>query len=793
MKNPPADHLAPAAGKAPAGDVACAPQGDGHRGSCAHDTHAPHTHEHHSHDACGHKHDHSHEAEHGHAASGVADAAAPVAGASSWRVEGMDCGSCALTIRTALERMPGLADIRISVTNETLAVVLDESRTTRQAVESQLGKLGYKATRIGEGSDSRITASDAPRPWWRQPKGAIAIVAGVLVVLAYVAGEIAPAYHGWLFAAASLIAVAPVARQAFLAAAAGAVFTIQMLLTVAVAGALWIGASEEAAVVVFLFCVGEVLEGVAASSARAGIKALAKLVPQTALLDEDGRITEIPASALRIGQHVLVRPGDRVPADGKVVEGTSSVDESPITGESMPRTKQPGADVFAGSINHDAALKLRVERSAKDNMIARIVTLVEDAQEAKAPTERFIDRFSRVYMPIIVGLAIIVAVAPPLAFGGNFDTWLYRGLALLLIGCPCALVISVPAAIASSLSAGARRGLLIKGGAVMENLAAVRAIVFDKTGTLTRGEPAVVDIRTYAGAEQDLLALAAAVERRSSHPLALAIVALAQARGAPSIGADNVAAIAGKGMTGEVDGTPVFVGAPIHAAERAAMAPAITAEIAGLEDEGKTVVVITRGRDVAGLVALRDQPRADAQAGIAALKAMGVSPVMFTGDNERTGVAIGRLLGLEARARMLPSDKAEAVRAMAASSVVAMVGDGINDAPALASAQVGIAMGSGTDVALETADAALLHDRVGDVAALIGLARATMANIRQNIAIALGLKLVFLVTTIVGLTGLWLAILADTGGTVLVTLNALRLLGYFRGEAKPQTRQTTAA
>ncbi|WP_342359293.1 heavy metal translocating P-type ATPase [Terrarubrum flagellatum] len=708
---------------------------------------------------------------------------AAAGGSTLWKVTGMDCGSCATTIRTALERMPGVSDIRISITNETVALLLDDKKTSGADIEKQISRLGYTPSLIdAQAKNAGAIAHEAPRAWWRQPKGQLAIASGALVALAYGASLVIPAWSYALFIAATIIAAAPIARRAISAAFARAPFTIQMLLTIAVIGALAIGAAEEAAVVVFLFCVGEVLEGVAANQAREGIRSLAALVPQSAFVEQNGRVVEVAAASLAVGQMVLVRPGDRAPADGKVVEGHSSMDESPITGESAPRTKGPGADVFAGSINHEAALKLRVERAAKDNMISRIVALVEEAQESKAPTERFIDRFSRIYMPFIVGLSALVAIIPPLAMGASWSEWVYRGLTLLLIGCPCALVISVPAAIASSLSTAARHGLLIKGGAIVESLARTEIVAFDKTGTLTEGRPVVTEAVAFVGSEADLLARAAAIEGRSSHPLAEAITKHAAKLNIPSLPAAAVKAIPGKGMEGEVGAETIFIGAPRHAAERVALASDVGSEIARLENEGKTVVVVAKGAAVAGLIALRDEPRRDAAAAIAELKAMGVDAVMLTGDNAQTGAAIGRALGISAKAEMLPADKADAIKALAASKRVAMIGDGINDAPALASAHVGVAMGSGTGVALETADAALLKNRVADVPALIKLSRATMANIRENITIALALKALFVVTTITGTTGLWMAVIADTGGTVLVTLNALRLLGWFRSQ-----------
>ena len=715
-----------------------------------------------------------------------------------WKVTGMDCASCSIKVVRAVERLPGVSEVRVALMAERLSLRLDGTGATAGEVEGVVRQLGYgiAAQDVAPADDghhghdhdhdhsghshSHDDPADRGKSWYQTGKGRLVLLTGALLALAWAVELLTPSRVGYYaFVAACLIGVAPVARRAWAALRMGQPFTIESLMTIAATGALLIGAAEEAALVVFLFAVGEVLEGVAATRARDGIRALADLVPKTALLEEGGVTREIPAENLRIGQVVLVRPGDRIPADGQVVEGVSGVDESPVTGESMPQTRGPGDAVFAGAINTEAALRIEVTRAPADNTIARIIRLVEEAEEARAPTERFIDRFSRWYMPAIVALAALVVLVPPLAFGGDWDIWIYRGLALLLIGCPCALVISVPASIASALSAGARRGLLMKGGAVIEAAAALRHVAFDKTGTLTHGRPVITDLVPAEGvSEAMLLELAAGVEQGSSHPLAQAILSRAADAGIAAPHAREARALAGRGAEAVVGEARAWVASPRHAAENGGLAQGHPARAEALEAEGKTVVVVWREGAPHGLIALRDEPRGDAADAMAQLRSMGLVPVMLTGDNPRTAEAIAGGLGMEFRAQMLPEDKLAAIRALGDQGGVMMIGDGINDAPALKQAGVGVAMGSGTDVALETADAAILRDRVSDVAGLIRLARATMGNIRQNVAIALGLKAVFLVTSILGITGLWIAILADTGATVLVTLNALRLLRF---------------
>ncbi|WP_183264762.1 heavy metal translocating P-type ATPase [Aminobacter niigataensis] len=617
-------------------------------------------------------------------------------------------------------------------------------------------------------------------PWWKTQKARLTIMCGLALVAAFLLGKAFPRIESWVFIAAMAVGLIPIARRAVMAGLNGSPFTIETLMTVAAVGAVFINAAEEAAAVVFLFLVGELLEGVAAGRARASIKALANLVPKTALLEVGGRTSEVPADSLAVGSTILIRPGDRVPADGIILSGQSSIDESPMTGESVPKPKKPEDQVFAGTINQDAPIRVKVTAAAADNTISRIIQLVEQAQESKAPTERFIDRFSTYYTPAVMVVAALIAIIPPLAFGGIWSEWIYKGLAILLIGCPCALVISTPAAIAASLSAGARRGLLMKGGAVLETLGKITKVAFDKTGTLTEGKPKVTDIIAVAKTADETLTLAADLELGSSHPLAMAILAEARTRGIEPTSATNARAIGGEGVVGTVGGVEIFLGSPQAVEKRAPLTAELRDRIVGLNDQGKTVSVLLAGNQVAGFIAMRDEPRDDAREGIAALKKLGITAVMLTGDNQRTAAAIAAGLGgLEPRAELLPEDKQRIVGELQKSGeIVGKVGDGINDAPALAAADVGIAMGGGTDVALETADAAVLHGRVKDVANMVALSRATMANIMQNITISLGLKAVFLVTTIIGITGLWPAILADTGATVIVTANAMRLLGW---------------
>ncbi|WP_119392924.1 heavy metal translocating P-type ATPase [Taklimakanibacter lacteus] len=694
-----------------------------------------------------------------------------------FKITGMDCASCARKIETAVGRIEGASAVSVGLASETLSVRLagpERADEIRAAVKSLGYGIGADAA-TGRAQHDHDHAKPIEGAWWQSAKGRLVLLTGGLIAAAYLTMLIAPTVSVCVFLAACVVGAIPVVRRAIAAARLGSLFIIEMLMAIAVIGAVIINATEEAALVVFLFAAGELLEGIAAGRARSGIRALADIAPKTAMVESEGGPVETPISAIAIGQVIVVRPGDRVAADATILSGTSALDESALTGESVPRVKQPGDLVLAGSINTEAMLRCRVEKAAEDTLIARVVKLVEEAADAKAPTERFIDTFSRYYMPAICALALAVALVPPLAFAGDWSTWIYRALALLLIGCPCALVISTPAAIASALAAGARRGLLVKGGGVLEAIGKVKAIAFDKTGTLTEGKPKVTDIVALADVtEADLLRIAAAAEAASSHPLAVAVVAHARASKIVFTPASHSQVLPGKGLSARVDGRIVTIGAPARLGVTSAD---VLERARALEAEGKSVSALQSQGKVLGLIALRDEPRADAVQGVKEVLGLGIRPVMLTGDNRANAEAVGRALGMEVNAELLPEDKLAFIRKLAqGEGGVAKVGDGINDAPALAAATVGIAMGSGADVALEAADAAVLNNRVSDVAALIRLSRRTLRVIGENVTIALGLKAVFLVTTLLGMTGLWIAILADTGATVLVTANALRLL-----------------
>ena len=678
----------------------------------------------------------------------------------SWVVNGMDCAACARKVENAVKQVEGVNHVQVLFATEKLLVSADSDISS--LVEAAVSRAGYSLR--SESAPAEKTSA------LRENMPLITLI--VLMAISWTLAQFNHPLGNLAFIATTLVGLFPIARQALRLMKSGSWFAIETLMSVAAIGALFIGATAEAAMVLLLFLVGERLEGWAASRARKGVSALMALKPETATQVVNNARKTVAISALRPGDIIEVAAGGRLPADGALISAIASFDESALTGESIPVERAAGEKVPAGATSVDRLVQLTVLSEPGDSAIDRILKLIEEAEERRAPVERFIDRFSRIYTPVIMLVALLVTLLPPLLFGAPWSEWIYKGLTLLLIGCPCALVISTPAAITSGLAAAARQGALIKGGAALEQLSQVQHVAFDKTGTLTVGKPQVTGIYPQAIDEEALLTLAAAVEQGSTHPLAQAIVREAQSRGLilPPVSAQR--ALIGSGIEADVDGKKVL----IVAADKFPTA-GLGPQVQTLEQAGQTVVFVVQDGEVKGILALQDTLREDAKAAVAALHQLGVQGVILTGDNPRAAAAIAGELGLEFKAGLLPADKVRAVTELNGQAPLAMVGDGINDAPAMKAATMGIAMGSGTDVALETADAALTHNRLTGLAQTIALARATRANIRQNIAIALGLKGIFLVTTLLGITGLWLAVLADTGATVLVTANALRLLG----------------
>ncbi|MFB9939924.1 zinc/cadmium/mercury/lead-transporting ATPase [Shewanella indica] len=724
------------------------------------------------HSACCHDHHESHQAD---SATEINTVRLAQGEQHQWQILGMDCASCARKVETAVSRVSGVCSARVVFATEKLLVELTPG-VSPQGIVDAVSAAGFKLkqqTQAGKEGPKPGSASRLGKYW--QPKYWQPLSLALLMLLAALApASISPG----LFTLATVWGLLPIARKAWALIRSGTPFAIETLMTVAAIGALLLGETAEAAMVLLLFMLGEQLESFAAGRARAGVSALMALVPDKALRLQDGQRQEVAASELRPGDIIEVAPGARLPADAELLDASAAFDESALTGESIPVERIKGERVAAGCLAADRLVKMQVVSEPGSNAIDRILHLIEEAEGQRAPIERFIDKFSRWYTPAIMLLAVMTVLLPPLLYAEPWEQWIYRGLTLLLIGCPCALVISTPAAVTSALAAATRQGALIKGGAALEALAHVDTVAFDKTGTLTEGKPEVTLVESLT--EQDAtkwLRVAAAIELGSHHPLALAIVNHAKERRLELPDAEAIRALPGMGVEGRVDSQNWRLLAPSRLPN---LAPELLQRVTELEQQGQTLVVLCDAeleppRPVA-IFALRDQLRVEAAEAIAKLRRLGIDSIMLTGDNPRTAKAIAEELAIDWRAGLLPEDKVSEVAALAKHRNVAMTGDGINDAPAMKRASIGIAMGGGTDAALETADAALTHNQLGGVAAMIHLARETLSNIRQNIALALGLKAIFLVTSLLGITGLWLAVMADTGATVLVTANALRLL-----------------
>jgi Cd2+/Zn2+-exporting ATPase len=677
----------------------------------------------------------------------------------------MDCSEEVVILERRLKPLTGLEAVSADLFGQRLHVKYDAAKLTTAAMVDAVGQTGMRMWLEHE----EPTVAGADIEWrWRLMLACAAATAMGLALSTSGRADIAP----FVFTLAAVAGAVFPARRA-LAAIRSRTLDINSLMVIAVAGALVLGEWFEAASVVLLFAIAQWLEVRTMERARQAIRALIELSPREALIRRNGVEQRLPVESIRRGDEMLVRPGEKIPLDGVVVAGHGDVNEAPLTGESLPVDKAPESEVYAGTINGRGALDVRVTRLVGDTRLARVIHLVETAQASRAPVQAFVDRFARLYTPAVLVLAGVIAVVP-LIGGGDPGTWVYRALVLLVISCPCALVISTPVSLVSALSAAARNGVLIKGGVFLERLAAVRVAAFDKTGTLTTGHPVVVDV-IPAGphTSEELLRLAAAVESRSEHPVGRAILTAASHRHAGIPAVTRFRALPGLGAEGEVEGMQVVVGNErLLASQSVALDP-----VAG-DEKDSTVYVAVDGA-FAGSIRLRDRARETAREAIGLLREQGVTRVaMLTGDVTRVAAQIGREVGVdEVRGELLPEQKHSAVRELAGSGPVMMVGDGINDAPALAAAHVGVAMGAaGSDAALETADVALMSDELLRLPYALRLARATMWNVRVNMTISLALKAAFLAMAVTGSATLWMAVLADTGASVIVVGNALRLL-----------------
>ena len=691
-----------------------------------------------------------------------------------FHIEGMDCSDCAFVVEHGLARAAGVLNASVNYVSETLHIEYDAQQISRREIVSRVDRLGYHVPANGM------------RRWYEEYRELIlSLMAGILLAT----GWLGERFFGFptplsvaLYLAAYLAGGLDVAHHA-LQSLRERHFDTDLLMVVAALGAAVLGDFAEGALLLFLFSLGHALEERALDRARGAIRALSRLAPKTALVRQDGAEVEIPIEQVPLAAVVVVKPGVRIPVDGEVLAGQSAVDQSPVTGESVPVDKSKGDKLYAGSVNGEGALEVRVTRLAKDSTLARVTQMVEQAQGQKSPTQQLTERFTGWFVPAVLIGDVLLIIVPPL-FGVPFAESFLRAMTLLVAASPCALALGTPATILAGVAQAARHGVLVKGGAHLENLGRLRALAFDKTGTITRGKPELTDTIPFAPHTGDeLLALAAAVESRSAHPLAQAVVREARARGLTLPDVGETTALTGRGIKAQIENLTVWVGnSKLFFEAGIALSAETQAQVIDLEEQGKTVMVVSAGREPAGIIAVADVVRSEAKSALTALRMLGIERhIMLTGDNERVAGHVARQAGLsEYRANLMPEDKVGAIRALVQQhGAVAMVGDGVNDAPALASSTVGIAMGgAGTDVALETSDVALMADDLAKLPFAVGLGRATRAIIMQNLAIAFGVIALLILSSIAGLAGIGVAIIFHEGSTLLGVVNALRLLTY---------------
>lgn len=695
-------------------------------------------------------------------------------------IEGMTCTDCASRLQSGVARLDGVNAVTVNFVAARMDLEYRDDLVSDDAIASRVAEMGYRVSEgEGGGDDTGTLRSFLLEPALRPTLAGVGLtLMGIIALIASAPGLVSTAF----FASAALIAGVPIARSGFNGLRINRQLDINVLMTIAVIGAAILGEWLEAATVVVLFSIGESLEGFAMGRARRSIRGLMSLTPDEATVRRDGLETTMAVSEIVPGDLVIVRPGGRLPVDGVIRNGNSMLDQAPVTGESVPVERGAGDQVFSGTINGSGVIEVEATQPASNSTIARIVHMVEEAQASKAPAQRFIDVFARYYTPAVVVAAALVALAPPLAFGASWSGWFYRALILLVVACPCALVISTPVSIVSAIAAAARNGVLVKGGAYLEALGSLRALAFDKTGTLTLGKPEVQQVIPLNGAdEHTVLQLAASAERYSEHPLGEAIV---RAAGSHSIDLTSASVIdtsttTGGGIAATVDGRLVQVGGR-RMLDNGRLTKEIEAQLLSLERQGQTAVLVTVDGEPEGIIAMADEVRPEAREALSAIHASGIEQtVMLTGDRAEVAAVIAGNVGIDSvEAELLPDQKVHAVaRLLDRYGRVGMVGDGVNDAPALARSTVGIAMGAaGTDTALETADVALMGDDLGKLAGVVQLSRRTRNIIKQNIALALTIKAAVLLLAVFGLATLWQAIIADVGATLVVVLNGLRLL-----------------
>jgi Cd2+/Zn2+-exporting ATPase len=693
---------------------------------------------------------------------------------STFKIDGMDCREEVAILERRLKHLPGLEDFFADLVGQRLRVRYDAARLSTSAIIEAVAQTGMRAWLEHEHPVGHTAAATA--------RQVLVVVSGISLAVGLLLQwfAVSVVLSRAAFGVAILSGGIYTARRAW-AATRVMSLDINVLMLIAVVGAMAIGEWLEGATVTFLFAFAQILEARSMDRARNAIRALMDLTPPEALVKRNGSEERVRIDDVHRDEIILVKPGEKIPLDGVVVSGDSPVNQSPITGESLPVEKSRGDEVYAGTINGYGALEIRVTHLRRDTTLARIIALVELAQSQRAPSQAFVERFARYYTPAVIVLAVALATVPPLLFAQPFGMWFYRALVLLVISCPCALVISTPVSVVSAIAAAARKGVLIKGGVHLERTGSVRCVAFDKTGTLTKGHPHVVEVISLNGiASREILGIAAGLESRSEHPVGRAILAKALDSGIAVPASAGFLALPGRGAEATVDGGPALIGNHRLIEERGLCNAEIHSRLESLAAAGRTAVVVARPGRPMGIIALSDRTRESGRDTVELLRRQGVSHiVMLTGDNQATADALAEELGVdEARAELLPADKVAAVQALRKEyGIVAMVGDGVNDAPALAAADVGIAMGAaGTDAALETADIALMADELLKIPYAIRLGRATVRNIKMNITLSLALKAIFLALAVVGSATLWMAVLADMGASLLVIANGMRLL-----------------